>query len=92
MVAHGANIIFTDAMLGYDETLHEVKRRFENEPDRYFWCDQYSNMNNPQAHYDTTGEEILRQVPDITHFVAGVGTGGTISGVGRTTKGAQPQH
>ena len=91
LVAHGANIIFTDAMLGYDETLHEVKRRFDNEPDRYFWCDQYSNMNNPQAHYDTTGEEILRQVPDITHFVAGVGTGGTISGVGRRLKEHNPQ-
>ena len=46
-------------MLGYDETLYEVKRRYEAEPDRYFWCDQYSNMNNPQAHYDTTAEEIL---------------------------------
>ena len=43
-------------------------------------------MNNPQAHYDTTAEEILSQVPQITHFVAGVGTGGTISGVGRRLK------
>ena len=91
LLAHGAEIIFTDAMLGYDETLHEVKRRFDNEPDKYFWCDQYSNMNNPQAHYDTTGEEILRQVPEITHFVAGVGTGGTISGVGRRLKEHNPQ-
>lgn len=86
LIAHGAEIIFTDPMLGYDETLYEVKRRFESEPDKYFWCDQYSNLNNPQAHYDTTGEEILRQAPDITHFVAGVGTGGTISGVGRRLK------
>ena len=86
LIAHGAEIIFTDPMLGYDETLYEVKRRYESEPDKYFWCDQYSNMNNPQAHYDTTGEEILRQAPDITHFVAGVGTGGTISGVGRRLK------
>jgi cysteine synthase B len=86
LIAHGAEIIATDPMLGYDETLHEVKRRFESDPDRYFWCDQYSNMNNPQAHYDTTAEEILSQVPQITHFVAGVGTGGTISGVGRRLK------
>ncbi len=90
LLAHGAQIIFTDPMLGYDETLHEVRRRFESDPDRYFWCDQYSNMNNPQAHYDTTGEEILRQVPDVTHFVAGVGTGGTISGVGRRLKEHDP--
>ena len=86
LLAHGAEIIFTDPMLGYDETLYEVKRRFELDPDRYFWCDQYSNLNNPRAHYDTTAEEILRQAPDITHFVAGVGTGGTISGVGRRLK------
>ena len=86
LLAHGAEIIYTDPMLGYDETLYEVKRRFESEPDKYFWCDQYSNLNNPKAHYDTTGEEILKQAPDITHFVAGVGTGGTISGVGRRLK------
>ena len=86
LIAHGAEIIATDPMLGYDETLYEVKRRYEANPDRYFWCDQYSNMNNPQAHYDTTAEEILAQVPGITHFVAGVGTGGTISGVGRRLK------
>ncbi len=91
LLAHGAEIIFTDPMLGYDETLREVKRRYEREPDRYFWCDQYSNEFNPQAHYDTTGEEILRQAPDITHFVAGVGTGGTISGVGRRLKEHNPE-
>ena len=86
LIAHGAEILYTDPMLGYDETLYEVKRRYESEPDKYFWCDQYSNLNNPQAHYDTTAEEILQQAPDITHFVAGVGTGGTISGVGRRLK------
>ena len=90
LLAHGAEIIYTDPMLGYDETLHEVKRRYETQPDLYFWCDQYSNQNNPQAHYDTTGEEILRQAPDVTHFVAGVGTGGTISGVGRRLKEHDP--
>ena len=84
--SHGAEIVFTDAMLGYDETMLEVKRRNEQDPDKYFFCDQYANQNNPLAHYDTTAEEILRQVSDITHFVAGVGTGGTISGVGRRLK------
>jgi cysteine synthase B len=90
LLAHGANIVYTDPMLGYDETLHEVKRRYESNPDKYFWCDQYGNMNNPHAHYDTTGEEILQQVPDVTHVVAGVGTGGTVSGVGRRLKEANP--
>ena len=88
--AHGASIIFTDSMLGYDETLREVKRRYEQDPDKYFWCDQYGNQNNPLAHYETTAEEILRQAPDVTHFVAGVGTGGTITGVGRRLKETDP--
>lgn len=86
LIAHGAKIIFTDPMLGYDETLREVRRRYEAEPEKYFWCDQYRNPNNPQAHYESTGHEIIRQVPDVTHFVAGVGTGGTISGVGKRLK------
>ena len=90
VLAHGAEIVFTDPMLGYDETLHEVRRRHEQHPGRYFYCDQYSNPNNPLAHYDTTAKEILAQVPGITHFVAGVGTGGTISGVGRRLKEHDP--
>ena len=90
LVAHGAEIIYTDPMLEYDESLHEVKRVYEANPDKYFYCDQYSNPNNPQAHYDTTAEEILVQAPDITHFVGGVGTGGTISGVGHRLKEHDP--
>ena len=90
LVAHGAKLIFTDPMLGYDETLREVRRRYEQDKDRYFWCDQYGNQNNPAAHYETTAEEILRQAPPITHFVAGVGTGGTITGVGRRLKETDP--
>ena len=90
LVAHGAEIHFTDPMLGYDETLREVRRVYEQEPEKYFYCDQYSNQNNPIAHYETTAEEILRQAPEITHFVAGVGTGGTITGVGRRLKETDP--
>jgi cysteine synthase B len=88
--SHGANIIFTDPMLGYDETLREVRRRYEQDSDKYFYCDQYGNQNNPIAHYETTAEEIIQQAPWITHFVAGVGTGGTISGVGRRLKEHNP--
>ena len=47
---------------------------------------QYENPNNPQAHYTSTGPEILRDCPEITHFVAGLGTGGTLTGVGRYLK------
>ena len=90
IASHGAEIIYTDPMLGYDEALYEVKKRYEEAPDKYYYSDQYSNPNNPQAHYDTTAEEILQQAPDITHFVGGVGTGGTISGVGRRLKEHNP--
>ena len=90
LVAHGANLVFTDAQKGYDEALYEVKRRFLKNPDRYFYCDQYSNLNNPLAHYETTAVELLDQAPFITHFVAGVGTGGTISGIGRRLKETNP--
>ena len=90
LVAHGADLVFTDAQLGYDEALYEVKRRFNSDPEKYFYCDQYSNENNPQAHYETTAVELLEQAPFITHFIGGVGTGGTISGIGRRLKEANP--
>jgi len=86
LIAHGAKLTFTDPLLGYDETIREVKRLYNNDPEKYFWCDQYSNVMNPLAHFETTAEELLNQVNDITHFVAGVGTGGTISGIGKKLK------
>ena len=85
--SHGAKVIYTDAILGYDEALREVDRRFEENPDRYFFKSQYENENNWIAHYETTGVEILEQTDGkLTHFVAGVGTGGTITGIGRRLK------
>ena len=85
--SHGAKVIYTDAILGYDEALREVDRRFEENPDKYFFKSQYENENNWIAHYETTGVEILEQTDGkLTHFVAGVGTGGTITGIGRRLK------
>ena len=85
--SHRATIIHTDAILGYDEALREVDRRYEAQPDRYFFNSQYDNENNWLAHYETTGVEIWNQTGGkVTHFVAGVGTGGTITGVGRRLK------
>ena len=86
VLAHGAKITETDPLLGYDEAMREARRRYEDNPEKYFFCNQYSNDNNWRAHFETTGSEILAQVPEITHFVAGVGTGGTITGVGRKLK------
>lgn len=89
--SHGATLIETDPLEGYDEALRECHRIADAQPDRYFHCDQYSNDNNWLAHYHTTAEEILAQTDgNITHFVAGVGTGGTLTGVGRKLKEAVP--
>lgn len=85
--SHGAKIVYTDAILGYDEALREVDRRYEKNPEKYFFKSQYENDNNWIAHYETTGVEILEQTDGkLTHFVAGVGTGGTITGIGRRLK------
>jgi cysteine synthase B len=87
ILAHGAKLTFTDPIEGYDEALREAHRLAEAYPGRYFFCDQYANDGNWRAHYDTTAEEILEQTAgSVTHFVAGVGTGGTITGVGRRLK------
>ncbi len=89
--SHGAQVIYTDALLGYDEALREVERRYKAQPDNYFFKSQYENENNWRAHYDTTGVEIWKQTAGkVTHFVAGVGTGGTITGVGRRLKDYNP--
>lgn len=90
MLAHGAQLVFTDALLGYDEALREVRRRWEADPGRYFFCDQYSNADNWRAHYETTAAEILQQAGRITHVVVGVGTGGTLTGLGRRLKEHDP--
>ena len=85
--AHGARLIQTDPMEGYDEALREGHRIAEREPDKYFHCNQYSNDNNWLAHYHETAAEILVQTDGkVTHFVSGIGTGGTITGVGRRLK------
>lgn len=93
--AHGAELILTDPLEGYDFALKEARRLGREQPDRYWHCDQYGNDENWRAHYEGTGAEILDQVrartggaPDL--FVAGVGTGGTITGVGRRLREANP--
>ena len=92
MRAHGARLTVTDPLLGYDEALREVHRRAKADSDRYFFCDQYGNDDNWRAHYETTAEEILSQTDGrLSHLVVGVGTGGTITGVGRRLKEHDPR-
>src|SRR5262245_10741418 len=89
--AHGATLIQTDPMEGYDEALREGHRIADREPGRFFHCDQYANENNWLAHYHETAAEILVQTDGkLTHFVSGIGTGGTITGVGRRLKKELP--
>jgi cysteine synthase B len=85
--AYGAQIIYSDPMEGSDGAIRAVRRLVEAQPGRYFYPDQYSNESNPRAHYLTTGEEIWKQTRGlITHFVCGIGTGGTVMGTGRRLK------
>jgi cysteine synthase B len=82
--AFGTEIIYSDPMEGSDGAIRLVRKLVSEEPERYFYPDQYSNPSNPRAHYLGTGAEILEQVGDeITHFVAGLGTSGTCMGTTR---------
>jgi len=91
LVSYGAYLIFTDPLLGSDGALLEAKRRYEENPDGYFKGHQYNNPANWRAHYETTGVEIFYQSRGkVTHFVAGVGTGGTLIGTGRRLKDYNP--
>jgi cysteine synthase len=77
----GAEIVFSDGDKGTNGSI-EVARRLAQDP-KYFMPFQYGNAANPLAHYEGTASEILTDLPSITHFVAGMGTGGTLTGNGR---------
>ncbi len=82
--AYGTQLIHSDPMEGSDGAIRLVRKLVSENPDKYFYCDQYSNPSNPRAHYLGTGAEILEQVGDeITHFIAGLGTTGTMMGTTR---------
>ncbi|MGA7846845.1 MAG: cysteine synthase family protein [Thermoplasmata archaeon] len=88
---YGAEILFTDPAEGTDGAQREARRRATAEPGRYYYPDQYNHPANPEAHFTGTGPEIWTQTSGrVTHFVAGVGTGGTISGAGRFLKQVFP--
>ena len=86
---YGAEIVFSPADKGTNGAI-EVARRMAEDP-RYFMPFQYGNPANPRAHYEGTGAEIVRDLPGVTHFVAGLGTGGTLTGAGRRLKEHDPK-
>jgi [CysO sulfur-carrier protein]-thiocarboxylate-dependent cysteine synthase len=90
IAAYGAEIRLTDGEFGSNGAIEVAKKIVEEDP-RYLMLYQYGNPGNPGAHYETTGPEVVRDCPEITHFVAGLGTGGTLTGVGRYLREHHPQ-
>jgi cysteine synthase B len=87
MLAYGAKIVFSDPLLGSDGAQIMADEIYNREPDKYFMPCQYNNRANIQAHYETTGVEIIKQTEGtITHFITGVGTSGTLMGTGLRLK------
>ena len=85
----GAEIILTPGEEGSNGAVRRAQE-LANEHPEWAFLYQYGNEANPRAHYETTGPEILRDVPDITHFVAGLGTSGTLMGVGTYLREHKP--
>jgi cysteine synthase B len=91
ILAYGAKITFSSELEGSDGAIRLCRKILHESPERYFKPDQYFNPANPLAHYRTTGPEIWQQTQgQITHFVAGIGTGGTVMGTGRFLKERDP--
>ena len=88
--AFGAEIVYSDGRQGTNGAIVKAQEMVKAEPDVYFMPYQYGNPANPRAHYETTGPEILRDMPDVDVFVAGLGTGGTLTGVGHYLREHKP--
>ncbi len=87
LAAFGAKTIYSDPLEGSDGAIVLCRKIIHENPERYFKPDQYNNEANPLAHFETTGPEIWRQTRgEVTHFVASMGTSGTIMGTGRYLK------
>jgi cysteine synthase B len=91
IAAYGAKMVFSSPLEGSDGAIRLCRQILHETPERYFKPDQYFNPANPIAHYETTGPEIWHQTGgQITHFIAGIGTGGTVMGTGRYLKERNP--
>jgi cysteine synthase B len=85
--AFGTKLVFSDAMEGSDGAIRLCRQMVAENPEAYFYPDQYSNRSNPLGHYLGTGREIWEQTGGrVTHFVTGIGTSGTVMGTGRRLK------
>jgi cysteine synthase B len=92
LAAYGANVIWTDPADGSDGAIRKARKMIAEEPDRYFYADQYGNEQNWKAHYYGTANEIWEQTEgQVTHFVAGLGTSGTFMGTTRRLRELNPK-
>ncbi len=87
--AFGAEIVYSEGIKGTNGSIVVAQQMAANDPN-YYMPYQYGNEANPRAHYETTGPEILRDLPDVDVFVAGLGTGGTLTGAGHFLKERKP--
>ena len=87
----GAEVTLSDGRKGTNGAIEVAQQMVADEPDRYVMLYQYGNEANPQAHYEGTGQEIIDDLPDVSVFIAGLGTGGTLMGVGRRLKEYNPR-
>jgi cysteine synthase B len=89
--AYGAELVLTDPLEGSDGAINAVRELIAREPEHYFYANQYNNPANWQAHYHSTGHEIWQQTNGtVTHFLAGLGTSGTLMGTGRRLRRYHP--
>jgi cysteine synthase B len=86
----GVNLVFTSRYEGTDGAQQVAKTMADEDPNRYYYADQYKNRHNWLAHYHGTAPEIFTERPDITHFITGLGTTGTFVGTGRRLKEFNP--
>ncbi len=90
--ALGAELVLTDPLEGSDGAIQEARRMAAEAPDLYWYANQYDNPSNWHAHYLSTGPEVWHQTDgQVTHFVAGLGTSGTLTGVGRYLRAMNPE-
>ncbi len=90
--AYGVEFVLTDPGEGSDGAIREARRLYTEDPERYFYPDQYSNPANPRAHYESTATEIWEQTGgEVTHFVSGLGTSGTFVGTARRLRELNPE-
>jgi cysteine synthase B len=89
--AFGAEVVYSDGRNGTNGAIAMAQEMMRADPDAYYMPYQFGNVANPRAHYETTGPEILRDLPEVDVFVAGLGTGGTLTGAGRYLKERKPE-